>query len=82
MPVVQQERSRSISWRLRFIVMRRDDFKCRICGRSPALQPGLVLHVDHVNAWIKGGETVMDNLQTLCEQCNVGKSDLSMKKYG
>ncbi|HPC08383.1 MAG TPA: HNH endonuclease [Smithella sp.] len=82
MPAVQQKPSRYISWRLRFLVMRRDDFKCRICGRSPALQPGLVLHVDHVKAWIKDGETVMDNLQTLCEQCNVGKSDLSMKKEG
>ena len=81
-PAVQIERSRTVSWRLRFIVMRRDDFKCRICGRSPALQPGLVLHVDHVKAWIKDGETVMENLQTLCEQCNVGKSDLSMKKEG
>ena len=71
---------RGISWRLRFLVMRRDDFKCIACGRSPALQSGLVLHVDHVKAWIKGGETVMGNLQTLCEQCNIGKSDLEMKK--
>jgi 5-methylcytosine-specific restriction endonuclease McrA len=60
--------------------MRRDDFKCRICGRSPATHPGLVLHVDHVEAWSKGGSTVMENLQTLCEQDNIGKSNLSMKK--
>jgi len=71
---------RAISWRLRFLVMRRDDFKCRACGRSPALQPGLILHVDHVKAWIKGGGTIMENLQTLCEQCNIGKSDLSMRE--
>jgi hypothetical protein len=70
--------SRAISWRLRFVVMRRDDFKCRACGRTPALQPGLVLHVDHIHPWSKGGETRMDNLQTLCEQCNIGKNDLEM----
>lgn len=58
--------------------MRRDDFKCRICGRSPAVHPGTVLHVDHVHPWSKGGETVMANLQTLCDQCNIGKSDLGM----
>jgi hypothetical protein len=29
--------SRTISWRLRFLVMRRDDFKCCFCGRSPAM---------------------------------------------
>jgi 5-methylcytosine-specific restriction endonuclease McrA len=69
-----------ISWRLRFLVMRRDNFKCRICGRSPATYPGLVLHVDHVEARSKGGPTIMDNLQTLCEQDNIGKSNLSMKE--
>lgn len=68
--------SRSISWRLRFIVMRRDDFKCRICGRSPATDRNVVLHVDHIVPWSKGGETVPENLQTLCSKCNIGKSDL------
>lgn len=79
---VQPERSRSISWRLRFLVMRRDDFKCQCCGNSPALSPGLVLHVDHFHPWSKGGATAPDNLQTLCEKCNIGKSDLSMTGEG
>jgi len=66
--------------RLQFKVMRRDDFKCRICGRSPATHPGLILHVDHVVPWSKGGETVFNNLQTLCEEHNLGKSDLDMNE--
>jgi len=70
--------SRTISWRMRFLVMRRDDFKCRICGTSPALKPGTVLAVDHVVPWADGGETLTENLQTLCERCNGGKSDLPM----
>lgn len=78
LPAMQPERSRSIPWRLRFLVMRRDDFKCRCCGNSPALSPSLVLHVDHIHPWCKGGRTTQDNLQTLCEQCNIGKSDLPM----
>lgn len=78
-PLPQHKTARAISWRLRFLVMRRDDFKCCGCGRSPAMQPGLVLHVDHVHPWSRGGETVIENLQTLCEQCNIGKSDLSMQ---
>jgi len=77
-PALQEERSRALSWRLRFLVMRKDDFKCQCCGNSPALSPGLVLHVDHVHPWSKGGDTKIDNLQTLCEQCNIGKSDLPM----
>ena len=67
---------REINWRLRFIVMRRDNFKCKNCGRSPATDPSIILHVDHIKAWAKGGETVLENLQTLCSVCNIGKSDL------
>lgn len=70
--------SRTVNWRLRFLVMRRDDFKCKLCGASPAIKRGTILHVDHIKAWTKGGETVMENLQTLCNQCNTGKSNLSM----
>lgn len=67
---------RQPSDRLRFLVLRRDNFTCRSCGRSPALQPGLVLQIDHKLAWTKGGETVIENLQTLCEICNHGKGNL------
>ena len=69
---------RDPSWRLRFLVNRRDRFCCRACGRSPATQSGVILHVDHIVPWSQGGETVLDNLQTLCEICNIGKSDLAM----
>ena len=68
--------SRTINWRLRFIVMRHDNFKCKNCGRSPATDPTIILHVDHIKAWANGGETVLENLQTLCSKCNIGKSDL------
>ena len=69
------KRSRSVSWRLRFLVMRRDGFRCRNCGRSPAIEPGIILHIDHSKAWSKDGPTTYDNLQTLCSVCNIGKSD-------
>lgn len=69
---------RDPSWRLRFLINRRDRFSCRACGRSPATHPGVILHVDHIIPWSQGGETVLENLQTLCEVCNIGKSDLAM----
>ncbi len=75
----EQKRSRSVSWRMRFHVMRRDEFKCRLCGASPALVPGTILVIDHVLPWSKGGNTVVENRQTLCETCNGGKSDLSVE---
>ena len=71
---------RSINYRIRFKVMQRDDFKCKICGASPAMQAGVLLHVDHIVPVAKGGQATMDNLQTLCQKCNLGKSDLDMNK--
>lgn len=68
---------RQPSLRLRFRVMRRDRFCCRHCGRSPSSTAMLELHVDHVIAWSIGGETVVENLQTLCADCNIGKSNLT-----
>lgn len=65
--------------RLRFQVLKRDNFKCCICGRSPSTIGGLELQVDHIIPWSKGGETTIDNLQTLCNDCNLGKSNLSEK---
>ena len=56
--------------------MHRDNFKCCKCGKSPAKDPSVELHVDHIIPWAKGGETVLENLQTLCSDCNLGKSDL------
>jgi len=72
--------SRTVSWRIRFLVMRRDHFKCCFDGTSPATHPGTILVVDHIKAWAEGGETVMENLQTLCQTCNGGKSNLPMNE--
>ena len=72
----RQRGTRNINWRLRFIVMRRDNFKCKACGKSPATDTTITLDVDHIQAWSKGGSTVLENLQTLCTKCNIGKSNL------
>ena len=66
---------REIGLQLRFKVFKRDNFKCCICGASPAKDPTVELHVYHIIPWSKGGETTLDNLQTLCSKCNIGKSD-------
>jgi hypothetical protein len=67
---------RGINLRLRWTILKRDNFSCRKCGRSPAKDPTIILHVDHIIPWSKDGETVIENLETLCEQCNLGKSNL------
>jgi len=72
----QRKTGRDPSLRLRFKVLQRDGFACRHCGDSPAKSPGVDLHVDHIIPWSKGGETSLENLQTLCSKCNLGKSNL------
>lgn len=73
--VASKSKSRSISDKLRYTVLKRDKFKCCACGASPAKDPSVELHIDHIIPWSKGGETVLANLQTLCSRCNIGKSD-------
>jgi len=68
---------RQVNWRLRALVLMRDGARCRMCGASP--QDGVKLHVDHIIAWNNGGETELDNLQILCDRCNIGKSDLEVR---
>lgn len=71
----QRRRERSLMTdSLRYDVMKRDGFKCCICGAS-AKEDGIKLHVDHIIPVSKGGTTVMSNLRTLCNHCNMGKSD-------
>ena len=73
---IAKRTARTADLRLRFQVLKRDDFRCQACGKSPSAFPGLHLHVDHKVAWSNGGETTLDNLQTLCEPCNLGKSNV------
>lgn len=59
--------------KMRYDVLKRDDFKCQKCGITA--KDGAKLHVDHIIPVSKGGTTTLSNLQTLCDRCNLGKSD-------
>jgi 5-methylcytosine-specific restriction endonuclease McrA len=65
---------RPIPARLRYQILQRDGFRCQACGRSPAVHE-VVLHVDHIVPVVKGGTNDPSNLQALCADCNLGKSD-------
>ena len=66
---------RSPNLRLRFKVLQRDHFRCCTCGASPSITPGIILEIDHIIPWSMGGETTIENLQTLCFICNQGKTN-------
>ncbi len=65
--------NREIRPGLRFKVFRRDGFRCVACGRSPATHFNIELHADHIIAVANGGKTIIESLQTLCRDCNLGK---------
>jgi 5-methylcytosine-specific restriction endonuclease McrA len=72
---VPKNRKRSVGLRKRLIVLTRDNYKCTKCGASPKNTPNVLLHVDHVIPWSRGGGCHIDNLVTLCDMCNLGKGN-------
>ena len=57
---------------MRYDVLKRDGFRCVLCGKNT--NDGIKLHVDHILPIAKGGKTEFSNLRTLCNICNSGKS--------
>lgn len=45
---------------------------CRFCGKTSSES---TLHIDHIIPCSKGGKTEKENLQVLCSQCNIQKSN-------
>jgi len=70
-----RRRSKSVGAVLRARVFMRDNFKCVWCNRS-AQTHDVVMHIDHILPFSRGGKTEFENLQTLCADCNLGKSDV------
>lgn len=64
---------RQPSERLKVQVLMRDGNKCKLCGITVT---GDNIHFDHIKPWSKGGETVLENLQILCETHNLAKGNL------
>jgi hypothetical protein len=58
---------------IRWQVFQRDQWKCVSCGRNS--HSGAILHVDHIIPRSRGGPDTLDNYQTLCDVCNIGKGN-------
>lgn len=59
----------------RYSVMHSAGFKCQCCGAKPSKENNVVLHLDHIIPFSKGGGNEVDNLQVLCRDCNIAKSN-------
>lgn len=63
----------SVSKRVRFEVLRRDQHTCQYCG---GIAPDYVLTVDHVVPVALGGSDDPGNLVAACKDCNAGKTSI------
>ena len=60
-------KKKKISISLRMEVYERDNFKCVTCGTQQNLS------LDHIKPEVLGGESTIENLQTMCKSCNSRK---------
>jgi 5-methylcytosine-specific restriction endonuclease McrA len=58
---------------LRFATLKRDKYRCRLCGTAAEDGDHVRLEVDHRIARFNGGTNDPGNLWTLCFACNRGK---------
>ncbi|WP_198007301.1 YozE family protein [Nitrococcus mobilis] len=59
--------------KLRFEILRRDGYRCQLCGLSASDRASVRLEIDHKVAVVKGGTNDPENLWVLCRKCNGGK---------
>ena len=81
-PVVNGNFYQSKPWRmLRVKALVKYGRKCCLCGRG--VNDGVILHVDHIKPRSKFPELELrlSNLQILCEDCNLGKSNHYSKRW-
>lgn len=67
----QRQIDANISWK----VFKRDEYRCRYCGREGPLT------VDHLVRWEEGGPTIEENLLSACKKCNKIRGDMSYEQW-
>ena len=61
---------REVTRKVRQTIFERDGCICQLCGSD--VQP----QCDHKKPVVRGGESDIENLQTLCQQCNIKKQQV------
>lgn len=77
---VKQKSLEDFSSKQKSEILKRDGYKCVICGRGK--KDGADLHVDHIKSKDFGGKATIENGQTLCSQHNFLKKNLKQTETG
>jgi len=72
-PVRDPKIRRLIDNRLKYAVLKRDNSTCQRCGANINNTKDVKLVIDHKIPVELGGENTIENLWTLCSECNSGK---------
>ena len=68
---ILRKTQRLIEQRVSWNVYRRDNYRCRYCGRDD-----VPLTVDHLVLWEQGGPSTEDNLVAACRKCNKTRGNM------
>lgn len=74
--------AKGISPKRRIEVLERDGYTCQACGATTGdpstYNPNrkIRLHVDHIKPDSQEGEATLENLRTLCSDCNQGRQNI------
>lgn len=64
---------RNITTNKRYEVLKRAWFKCQACWEKPNKDNNIILHIDHINPASLWWSNNIENLQVLCDKCNISK---------
>lgn len=67
--------NRNISSSKRYDVLNAAWFKCQACWEKPNPENEVILHIDHIIPVSLWGSCERSNLQVLCSECNLSKSN-------
>jgi hypothetical protein len=56
----------------RMAILKRDKYRCKVCGRSPHNHVDIEIHVHHIRPFGERGLTHEENLISLCDTCHRG----------
>lgn len=73
---ILRKSTRQIDQRVSWEVYRRDNYKCRYCGRD-----NVPLTVDHIILWEDGGPSIEDNLTACCKRCNKLRGNMKYDQW-
>lgn len=71
-PDAREVKERAPTKKQRMRILERDGFRCQLCGERPSLNEHITLHVHHIRPFGMGGQTIDENLITLCHTCHEG----------